>query len=125
VKELAMRQIIRQRCLVALLCVSLGSAGYAPAAVAGLIGGQALLGGSTESTADLRISVQQRLVRLGVAPDLVKQRVYALGDAEVHQLDAMLDELPAGAGALEVIGIVFLVLLILELVGVTDIFKKI
>jgi len=33
--------------------------------------------------------------------------------------------LPAGADALAVIGIVFLVLLILELVGVIDIFKKI
>jgi uncharacterized membrane protein (Fun14 family) len=35
-----------------------------------------------------------------------------------------LDEAPAGGDALAVIGIVFLVLLILELTGVIDIFKK-
>jgi uncharacterized membrane protein (Fun14 family) len=33
-------------------------------------------------------------------------------------------EAPAGASALAVIGVVFLVLLILEAVGVIDIFKK-
>ena len=43
---------------------------------------------------------------------------------ELARLSRGLDELPAGAGALEVIGVVFLVLLLLELVGVIDIFKK-
>jgi hypothetical protein len=37
-----------------------------------------------------------------------------------------MNELPAGAdGALTVLGIVLLVLLVLELVGVTDVFKSI
>ena len=36
-----------------------------------------------------------------------------------------LDRAPAGGDALEVVGLVFLVLLILELVGVIDIFKTI
>jgi uncharacterized membrane protein (Fun14 family) len=35
-----------------------------------------------------------------------------------------MDQMPAGGDALAVIGIVFLVLIILELVGVIDIFKK-
>ncbi len=35
------------------------------------------------------------------------------------------ERLPSAAGALEVIGITFLVLLILELIGVTDIFKRV
>jgi hypothetical protein len=35
-----------------------------------------------------------------------------------------MEQMPAGGDALAIIGIVFLVLLILEAVGVTDIFKK-
>lgn len=72
-----------------------------------------------------RQDVRQQLVQLGVDPDLAVQRADALTPIEQQQLAQKIDELPAGAGALEVIGIVFLVLLILELVGVTDIFKKI
>jgi Family of unknown function (DUF6627) len=70
-------------------------------------------------------SVRQQLVQLGVAPDLALERASSLTLAERQYLNQKIAELPAGAGALEVIGIVFLVLLILELVGVTDIFKKI
>ena len=44
---------------------------------------------------------------------------------EISQLQNHLNDLPAGGGAIEVIGIVFIVILILELVGVIDIFKKI
>ena len=36
-----------------------------------------------------------------------------------------LDKLPAGGSALGIIGAVFLVLLILEITGVIDIFKKV
>ena len=42
---------------------------------------------------------------------------------ELKQLDGRLDQLPAGAGVLEVIGFVMLVLIILEVVGVIDVFK--
>ena len=70
-------------------------------------------------------SVRQQLVQLGVGPDLALERTSSLTPAERQFLNQKIEELPAGAGALEVIGIVFLVLLILELVGVTDIFKKI
>jgi hypothetical protein len=70
-------------------------------------------------------SVRQQLVQLGVAPDFALERASSLTLTERQYLNQKIEELPAGAGALEVIGIVFLVLLILELVGVTDIFKKI
>jgi hypothetical protein len=48
-----------------------------------------------------------------------------LSDSELLLLEAEMDRQVAGGDALAVIGTVFLVLLILELVGVTDIFKKI
>jgi hypothetical protein len=72
-----------------------------------------------------RDSVQSQMVRLGVDPAAAAARIASLSDSELQQLEARMDELPAGAnGGLEVLGIVLLVLLVLELVGVTDIFKS-
>lgn len=73
----------------------------------------------------LKETVQQQLVQLGVKPEMAMARVAALTPAEQQLLEEKIAELPAGAGAVEVIGIVFIVLLILELIGVIDIFKKI
>jgi hypothetical protein len=72
-----------------------------------------------------RDSVQSQMIRLGVQPDVAAARIASLSDSELQQLEARMDELPAGAdSALTVLGIVLLVLLVLELVGVTDIFKS-
>ena len=73
----------------------------------------------------MRSPFRARLVSLGVDPDQARARVAALTPAEALQLQNRIDALPAGAGALEVIGIVFLILLILELTGITNIFHKI
>ncbi len=70
-----------------------------------------------------RADVQAAMVRLGVDPAEARSRVASLDDAELVQLTDRLDTLPAG-GLLELIGAVFVVLLILELTGVIDIFKK-
>ena len=70
-------------------------------------------------------AVQLQLVQLGVDPELAMARVSALTPTERQMLEEKITDLPAGAGAVEVIGILFIVLLILELVGVIDIFKKI
>jgi len=120
-----MREMLKRRCLVTLLSISLIYAGHTSVALAGFVGAQEVLApGQTVVSAE-REQVMSRLAALGVAPELVAARVAALTPAEVDQLDRQLDSLPAGAGAIEIIGIVFLVLLILELVGVIDIFKKI
>ncbi|TVQ48941.1 MAG: hypothetical protein EA371_04345 [Gammaproteobacteria bacterium] len=66
-----------------------------------------------------------RLAAMGVDAAAVSARLGQLTDEELQLLAERLDQLPAGAGLLEIIGIVFVVLLILELVGVTDIFKAI
>ena len=69
--------------------------------------------------------VSEQLTALGVDPLDAQQRVASLSDSELQLLDQKLADLPAGAGgALEVLGIMLLVLLVLELVGVTDIFKS-
>lgn len=73
-----------------------------------------------------RADVQAQLVSLGVNPADAMTRAAALSDAELAQVAAEMQTLPAGGDTLlAVIGIVFVVLLILELTGVTDIFKKI
>ena len=80
---------------------------------------------ATVNAALAREEVRAQLEALGVAPAEVESRIAALTDAELRTLAGQMADLPAGADALAVIGIVFLVLLILELVGVIDIFKKI
>ncbi|HEY6130925.1 MAG TPA: PA2779 family protein [Halioglobus sp.] len=70
-----------------------------------------------------RADVQQAMIDLGVDPLQAQQRVEALSPQELAQLQGRLDSVPAG-GILDVIGLVFVILLILELTGVIDIFKK-
>lgn len=72
----------------------------------------------------LQEEVSAQFSRLGVDKDQVMARIRAMTNDELAILAREMDSMPAGAGAIEVIGIVFLILLILELVGITDIFKK-
>jgi len=72
-----------------------------------------------------RDEVRAELQSFGVDADAAALRVAALSDSELQQLAGRIDQQPAGAGALAVVGIVFVVLLILELVGVTNIFTRI
>ena len=70
-----------------------------------------------------RADVQQAMIAMGVDPLQAQSRVASLNEQELAQLQGRLDAVPAG-GILEVIGLVFVVLLILELTGAIDIFKK-
>jgi len=71
-----------------------------------------------------RDDVARLLEQRGVAPSQVAARLQHLTAAELARLETAIDDDIAGGDALGVIGAVFLVLLILELVGVTDIFKS-
>lgn len=87
---------------------------------------------STQARADLaRISdvlardqVREQMRALGVDEAHVQARLARLTESELRTLADRFETAPAGAGLLEVVGIVFIVLLILEAVGITDIFKK-
>lgn len=68
--------------------------------------------------------VEEQLVAMGVDPATAGERIAGMTDQEVRMLHGEIEELPAGAGVIEVIGVVFVVLLILELVGVTHIFSQ-
>jgi hypothetical protein len=117
---------------VYVLCIALLNLGSPLVARAELVGTlQAVEAGSTRSqdlatvTSTLaREQVRSQMVALGVDPALVETRVARLTDSELRSLAERMDQMPAGGDALAVIGIVFVILIILELVGVIDIFKK-
>lgn len=70
-----------------------------------------------------RADVQRAMIDMGVDPLQAQLRVASLNPQELAQLQGHLDTLPAG-GILGLIGAVFIILLILELTGAIDIFKK-
>ena len=70
-----------------------------------------------------RADVQSRLQALGVDPSEVRARVAALSDDELATLAARIDTLPAGGA--DIIGallLVFIVLLITDIFGLTKVF---
>jgi len=70
-----------------------------------------------------RADIQARLAALGVDADAVKSRVAALTDDEVAQLAAQIDNLPAGGdGIIGAIVLIFIILLITDILGLTKIF---
>lgn len=69
-----------------------------------------------------REDVRDRMLAMGVDPAHVEARLAALTDVEVEQLAQHMEEMPAGAGVLDVLLIVFLVFVVLDIVGVTDVF---
>jgi len=73
-----------------------------------------------------RADVQSRLEGLGVSPSEVKARVAALSDAEAAQLAGRIDSLPAGGDAVgSILGVallVFIILLITDILGLTKVF---
>ncbi len=69
--------------------------------------------------------VRAQLETWGVESELAAERVARLSDAELQQLAMNIQAQPAGGDAIAVIGLVFLVLLVLELLGVTNVFTAI
>jgi hypothetical protein len=118
--------------LILAMSLNLVSLGFVPAAHAEVIGTPTF---SQSLSRDARLdringflaqdSVRGQLIGLGVDPADAQARVAALTDSELQMLDQRIDSMPAGGdGFLAVIGVVFIVLLILELTGVINIFKK-
>ena len=117
--------------LIWVMCVNLITLGCVPAANAAVIGtptfNQELTRAATLGHINgllAQDSVRKQMIALGVDPDDAQARVAALTDGELQTLDQHIGTLPAGGDVLAVVGAVFIVLLILELVGVINIFKK-
>lgn len=115
--------------MAGLLSAAMLSVSFPAVTSAAMVDSAQLLGmeqASSQQTLDAflaRDQVREQLLALGVSPQMVQQRLQGLTDEEARQLAQQIEELPAGAGLIEVVGIVFVVLIVLELVGVTDVFK--
>ncbi|HSQ83192.1 MAG TPA: PA2779 family protein [Desulfobacterales bacterium] len=74
-----------------------------------------------------RSEVQKYLVAWGVNPEEAKARIDSLTDEEIENISSKMDQLPAGGDAVGVlIGaalFVFIVLLITDILGFTDVFS--
>ena len=110
------------------LCL-LGPGTYVPVARAAIISTEAVVNAEQaqqqrDHVRDLlnRNDVKAYLSARGVDLANVQARVDSLTDAEVHALASRLDQHPAGGGFLGVALIVFIVLLITDILGYTDIF---
>lgn len=125
--------LLKTRALILrVVSVSIICLGFAQAAPAGMIPTGQLVENEarTESLSRIELllardDVANQMLALGVQPELVSERLNAMTTAELLELESNFEKQIAGGDALAVIGTVFLVLLILELVGVTDIFKAV
>ena len=122
---------MKSRFVVYVLCITMLNLGSPLVAQAELVTTLQAVEASTRAqdlaavnAALAREEVRAQFETLGVEPAEVESRVAALTDTELRTLAGQMADMPAGADALAVVGIVFIVLLILEAVGVIDIFKK-
>ena len=67
-------------------------------------------------------NVQEQLKNMGVASADIKNRIEQMTHEEIAQLNEQINELPAGSGALGAILLVFVIFVITDVIGATDIF---
>ncbi|MBK6672530.1 MAG: PA2779 family protein [Proteobacteria bacterium] len=117
--------------LVTVLTAAVFNFGVMSAAQAGIVSTGAIV--SAERDADLasirgqlqRADVQAQMQEMGVDAASVDARLATLSDSELRDMAEQMKNAPAGGDVLVLLGAVFLVLLVLELVGVIDVFKKV
>ena len=127
-----MKLVCLRTTLLHLVSLAMISAGFAQVSYAGVIDTAYLVDQESRVASLARLetmlaseNVARQLESFGVDKALVAERIRGLSDSELLLLENEMDRQVAGGDALSLIGAVFLVLLILELVGVTDVFKSI
>lgn len=70
-----------------------------------------------------RDDIQEKLVSMGVAPELVQERINSMTDFEIAQLNQQINDMPAGSGVVGIIVLLFVVFVITDAIGATDIFS--
>ena len=102
-----------------------------PAAQAGIVGTEVIVNTAQAQLDRTQImnlldrkDIQEQLVSHGVTAEQAKARVDSLSDAETHTLANQLNTLPAGGDSsiLGVIVLIFLVLLVTDILGLTNVF---
>jgi len=103
---------------------------YLPAAHAGMIGTEAMVNVVQTQQYRERLhnalnrdDVQAQLLARGVDPAQVQARVDSLTDEEMQTLATNMDQLPAGGdGLIGALVFIFIVLLVTDLLGLTNVF---
>lgn len=72
-----------------------------------------------------RAELRNQLEALGVSPALAAERVASMTDTQLQQLSLGLKDIPAGGGALGVVATVLVIILLLEILGITNLSNKI
>ncbi len=70
-----------------------------------------------------RKDVQMALASKGVDINMAKLRVASMTNEEVQQLNAKIDSLPAAGDIVGTLGFILVILLITDLLGVTDVYS--
>jgi Skp family chaperone for outer membrane proteins len=126
-----MRMSLWRTSVVSILSVALVNMSMIGAASAAIVDTSMLVTPSRD--ADLgairaqldRADVREQMQKMGVDTSAIDTRLASLSDQELRQLATDMKSAPAGGDVLALVGAVFVVLLILELVGVIDIFKTV
>ena len=69
-----------------------------------------------------RVELQEQLLVMGVSTAELESRINLMTQQEIAQLNQQINELPAGGDVLGIILIVFIVFVITDVIGATDIF---
>lgn len=117
----------RTRVWIGLVLVAFALSVFSSTATAAMVGTQAVVHESSDRTvvADFlqRSDVVAQLQAFGVSPEAATARVRALTDTEVAKLAEQIGELPAGGNSILGIAVlIFLILLLTDVLGYTDIF---
>ncbi len=92
--------------------------------------GNADLFGSSVTTVDRTLliealdrgSARQQLADLGISQEQALERIARMTDQEIAQLNQQLAELPAGGDVLGIVVLIFIIFIITDVIGATDIF---
>jgi len=67
-------------------------------------------------------AARQQLQALGVSPDQIKSRIDSLTDTELARINQQVNDLHAGGDVLGILLVIFIVFVITDVIGATDIF---
>lgn len=110
----------RRLCALPLILMLVLSGLFAQTASAGIVGTESMINASAPTEQEQlqsvieRDDVQEQLITRGVDPEDAMERAANLSDTEAAELNAQIDNMPAGSGAVTILLVVILLLLILR-----------
>ena len=69
-----------------------------------------------------RVDVQEQLLSMGVTTSELESRINQMTQQEIAQLNQQINDLPAGGDILGIIVLIFIIFIITDVIGATDIF---